>query len=195
MNHLYLTCSLLLCLQLPAFSQTAVERKIEKLANEWAHANNTKDIQLLQGLYAPHVVYYAKSIDLQNCLGEKKQFFEANPGYTLAITSIDIEFYEDDVAKCSFIKQEGWDGGQAISTPAYLLLKKNGTGYSIISESEEAVDSQRGYLPLLGPKLEKINYSLYIVTGLVISALLTLLFRIEGGRKAVERRQTSAKAA
>ena len=69
-------------------------------------------------------MYYAKSIDIQNCIEEKKQFFEENPGYTLAITSIDIEFYEDDVAKCSFQKQEGWDGGQVISSPAYLSEEK-----------------------------------------------------------------------
>lgn len=163
----------LLFLSLSAISQTKKQKEIEHIAYEWAAANTEHDIERLKPLYASSVVFYALAKDAATCMQEKAVFFEKNSGYSISISDLDIDFYKSGIVKCNFTKHEIWNGKARKPQQGYLLFEKKGKNYFITGESDQRMDTQRGYSPQLGAKVERSSSITYMLIG--AAALLLIL--------------------
>lgn len=148
-------------------SQTQKAKEIERLTLEWATANNTQRLDLLAPLYSSSLNFYGLNKDVKTCLGEKKDFFRRYPSYSISISNLDIDFYKSGIIRCNFVKNEVWENKARSPQQAYLLFEKFSTGYKIIAESDQRMDSQRGYVPQLGDKVQKSSNSTYMLIGAV----------------------------
>lgn len=162
----------IVCIGVASCSQQKQRKTIERMASEWADANNQRDLDKLEQLYAPSLMFYALSKDRATCLKEKKAFFDRHPDYRITLSNIDIDFYKSGVIKYNFTKTEFWDGKSGKPNTGYLLFAKEGDEFRITGESDQRMDMQRSYVPQLGAKAEPAGNLLYITGGVVTGILL-----------------------
>jgi hypothetical protein len=181
----------LLLITMPAFSQTQKVKDIERIAQEWAAANNEHNTEELERLYAPTVLFYGKSKDVSSCIKDKEAFFKAND-YTISISKIDIDFYKNGTVKCNFSKNESWKGVDR-EDQAYLLLEKNGNNYLITGESDNRMDSKLGVDLRLGDKEYKKSSLFNILIGAAGGAILILgiIFYFRKSKKGTPKKENT----
>lgn len=169
MKRVFTIITLTLACVNPLFSQhESVVHKIEELTYKWEEANRLHEVHELEFLYAKKLSFYAVDKSLGACLSEKRKFFQKHPDYNINISSLYIDFYKNGVIKCDFIKKESWKGITRNSQRAYLLFKKIGKDYLIVGESDEYMDAQRGFTPLLGEKIDQSNDYNFIMIPLAV---------------------------
>ncbi|MDZ4809817.1 MAG: hypothetical protein SGI96_16370 [Bacteroidota bacterium] len=172
------------------FGQTKKAKEIETLAKQWVDANNAQDIDDISFLYASSLNFYAINKDKGTCIKEKKSFFEKYPKYSISISNLDIDFYKSGIVKCNFVKNEVWNGEPRSPLQGYLLFQKEGNSYNIIAESDQRMDSQRGYVPQLGNKVQKSSNITYMLIGagtlLLILGVFYLVKNNKEQRKKIE---------
>lgn len=154
----------------------------EDIVYKWVEANNRHDVEAIGSLYASELRFYGDLKSDVTCLREKEQFFKKQPGYTIRISDLDIDFYKTGAVKCNFIKTETWKDGVQKEQPAYLILKRQANRYVISEESDRRMDEKRGYRPSLGDKVPATAIGRNIIVGaaagiLVLAAGLFLISR------------------
>lgn len=173
---------------LPSNSQTKKLKEIENLTYKWVTANNTQHFDNLASLYASSLNFYGLNKDVNTCLREKKDFFKRYPTYSISISNLDIDFYKSGIIRCNFIKNEVWEDKARNPQQAYLLFEKMSTGYKIIAESDQRMDSQRSYVPQLGDKVKKSSNITYMIIGAVgLFVLIGLFFILRKNREQKEK--------
>ena len=176
---------LLLLLSFNAFSQKKKQKEIEKIALEWAQANNSHSIERLKSLYASSVMFYGISKSLSTCLQEKKIFFDKYNDYSISISDLDIDSYKSGFIKCSFVKHEAWDGKARNPQQGYLLFESIEGKYAITVESDHKMDTQRGYTQKLGVKVNSSNNILFLIIGIVLGILFYTIFILRKRKRKV----------
>jgi len=181
---------ILLLISLAAVAQTKKANDIEEITAKWVAANNAQDMEVLGSLYASSLNFYAINKDKATCIKEKKAFFEKYPKYSISISNLDIDFYKSGIIRCNFVKNEVWNDEARRPQLGYLLFEKEGNNYHIIAESDNRMDTQRGYVPQLGNKVQKSSNITYMLMGagglLLILGILYLVKKNKEQKKKLE---------
>ncbi len=178
---------LILLVEFSAFGQKRKLVEIEALVEKWAEANTAHNIESLKTLYSESIAFYGKTKSVDRCLEEKDIFFKKNPDYWITISDFDTDIYKSGIIKCNFTKNEFWGGEEKKPQLAYLLFEKKEGKYVVIGESDQRMDSQRGYSAPLGDK-KAANNGLFLIIGIaggIFVAGLLFFFLIRKKNKQV----------
>jgi hypothetical protein len=156
---------------------------IKTIVKQWSDAHNNRDMDMLNSLYASKLLFYCKEQPREVCIEVKRKALEASLNFRQDIASnIEIEFYQNDIIKCSFTKKV--QSKKVKSYPAYLLLKAHNNNYLIIGESDQITDSNLNYdlnlgNPISFPKTRNkwdLNVEIYALILILILIFIVILF-------------------
>lgn len=181
MNKLFLSVFVVIIFCHPINAQKQKIAEIEQLTHTWAEANSSQSVARLEMMYAGSVNFYGINKDVPTCLSEKKAFFKRYPNYSISISNLDIDIYKSGIIRSGFLKNETWGDKPRNPQQGYLLFQKIDGDYKIIGESDQRVDTQRGYVPQLGEKVQKSSDLTYILIGagavMILSAIAYAVYK------------------
>lgn len=121
------------------------EQAIVKITNEWNIANSTKNIEKLRELFYVEVVFYGKTVSVEECLIKKGNIFNKYTPFSQVIVSeILVTDLGDNVYKSTFKKQVAFNE-KTKTYPSYLFFKKIDGEFKIIEEGDEITNSNLNY--------------------------------------------------
>ncbi len=107
------------------------------LVKKWQNAHNSHDVNNLQNLYAPLVVYYLSHYQNSEILKSKTKYFEPNSDYKIDIMGdIRVEKPTADVFVCIFRTKASFKGRE-VDADFALTFKKMDNQLKIIEEMDE----------------------------------------------------------
>jgi hypothetical protein len=134
---LLLYFAILLGLGLIGCQNNPHEQEAKSIVAKWQKAHNEHQINDLQGLYAPLVVYYTKHYETSELLKSKTKYFAPKSNYSVEIIGdIRIEKPKKDVFVCLFRLKSRWQTKE-VEADFALTLQEINNQLKIIEELEE----------------------------------------------------------
>jgi len=110
------------------------------MLSEWNDAMNNRDYSLLEKLYDSTVKYYGKNYSREQCLEDKRKFFEKNPGFSQKVSgNTTIEWVDSTTYLVSFPKTVRFRGEEK-DYPSYLKMRISNGNILICAESDVITD-------------------------------------------------------
>jgi hypothetical protein len=111
-----------------------------QLVLDWDDAHSSKDVGVFSGLFDNTVLFYGTQQDKNSCIENKLSLFKKHPDFNQEVYGeIQIENISDTEVKCSFVKKVTVN--QATTDyPSYLVFKKSGDSWKIITEGDLFTD-------------------------------------------------------
>ncbi len=165
--------------------------KVKNVINAWNAAHNSKDLDILNELYAPTLLYYSNEHPKDFCIKDKETHLY--PEFKLEIvTDILITTYEKGLIKCDFTKQvpKRDKKKKIIGTntyPSYLLMKEENNQFLIVGESDLITDHKNSYVLNLGKQVEYANANgnnlIYILVAALVLVIIIIIVLIKAKSK------------
>lgn len=167
---------------------------VTNIVNQWTNAHNEHNLNKLEKLYAPTLLFYCKELSNQECLKIKSDALNKSPNFRQTIVSnIQITSYESGTIKCDFTKEVASKKGPK-DYASYLLLKKENGNYFIVGEGDKITDANLNYTLNLGKQINSASnlentipqnnyYLYYILIGTIVLVLILLLYFIKNKNK------------
>lgn len=113
---------------------------LKQLVHNWNEAHESKDASVLVDLFDSSVLYYGTNQSKDSCVELKLSHFKKYPDFQQQIVGeIQVENLDDKKIKCSFLKRVTANQ-VAKDYPSYLIFKKTGESWKIVSESDAETD-------------------------------------------------------
>jgi hypothetical protein len=111
-----------------------------QLVHDWNKAHLSKDVSIFSNLYGNNVLFYGTQLNKNSCIEKKLSLFKICPDFYQEIYGdIQVENQSDSVIKCSFLKRVTINQ-KTKDYPSYLVLKKSGKSWKIITEGDLVTD-------------------------------------------------------
>ncbi|WP_312949670.1 hypothetical protein [Superficieibacter sp.] len=116
---------------------SADEQQINALIDRWNDDLNRQEQAQPQSLYAPQVEWFGQTLTAQQVLANQQVFLAKNKNYQQSIVStLNIQPAEEDRVQVRFVKRAGLDLDKEQNYPAEFMLKKETSGWRIVSETD-----------------------------------------------------------
>jgi ketosteroid isomerase-like protein len=120
-----------------ANSDTAI---VKRLVQDWNKAHMLKDVGVFSNLYDDLILYYGVQQSKNYSIEKKLSFFKKYPDfYQQIFGDIQIDNISNVEVKCSFVKRVTVNQDTK-DYPSYLIFKKNGDHWKIVSEGDLVTD-------------------------------------------------------
>lgn len=109
------------------------------LVQQWNTAHDSKNVGQFETLFDDTVLFYGKPESKAKCISRKMALLKKFPDFKQTVGTLTIEKQTDGSVKCHFLKTVTFNGKNE-DYPSYLIFKRYGTNWKIITESDLITD-------------------------------------------------------
>jgi hypothetical protein len=113
---------------------------IESRVNAWNAAHASRDDLAFARLYADSVLYYGSQQARDACVSSKRVFLSKNPDFRQDVIGVIRAQEQGDHGRADFLKRVLFHG-KFTDYPSYLVFKKSGAGWQIVTEGDAVTDA------------------------------------------------------
>lgn len=122
---------------LPKNLRITINNVLVPLLEQWNNANNTKNIQILNQLYAEKIKYYGTSLSREECIKDKKRVFKKLPNFIQKSQGKGFVVIDENTYKILLDKiVQTTPNNAAKMFPSYLIVDTSSSMPKIIEEGD-----------------------------------------------------------